>query len=105
MRKLGILIPAICSIFVAACGQESAVQKVVRESLIDPGSAKFGKSTFTKGAKGESYACLTVNSKNRMGGYTGDQQAVLVKSKDEDWMVVGTQPMTHDQCVEFVIKH
>lgn len=56
------------------CGEEKAAQKAVLEVLKDPDSAKFGEFQYNAETK---RACLGVNSKNSMGGYTGEQQAIL----------------------------
>ena len=104
MKKWKVIFAVGCGLIVAACGDESAAQKAVRASLKDPDSAKFGKSTFVKGAKGASYACLTVNSKTSMGGYAGDEQALLIKSKDE-WKVLGIQDFSHERCVSVGLQN
>ena len=90
-----------CGLIVAGCGEESAVQKAVRARLKDPDSAKFGKGTFVKGRTGDSYACFTVNSKNSMGGYTGDQQAALMKAEGE-WHVASIEKVDHASCVKVI---
>lgn len=61
----------------------------------DPDSAKFGE--FTK--INERRACLTVNAKYAMGGYTGDQQAFLFKF-GEEWTVVAIEETSHKTCTE-----
>jgi hypothetical protein len=48
-------------------GQDSGAEKAVLASLRDPDSAKFGKFTLV----GQDRACLTVNARNSVGGYTG----------------------------------
>jgi len=55
-RKFSIIATAL---ILAACGQESAIQKSVRGSLKDPESAKFGESTVLD----NKFACMTVNAK------------------------------------------
>ena len=98
MKHWKVVFAIGCGLIVAGCGEESAVQKAVRARLKDPDSAKFGEGTFVKGRKGDSYACFTVNSKNSMGGYSGDKQAFLIKLKDE-WEVIGMQEFSHEQCI------
>ena len=70
------VIGCICTLLPVACGGDEAAtkKKAVLGSLKAPGSAKFGKFSLA-GKNGE---CLTVNAKNSMGGYTGDQQAYLI---------------------------
>lgn len=45
-------------------------QAVVRDSLVDPDSAKFRGLYFSK-VHGLQYMCGFVNARNSMGGYTG----------------------------------
>ena len=101
-------------------GDEAEARKVVLSILKDPDSAKFGKfdqvPAERKDRNGKSetsaMACLTVNARNSMGGYTGDQQASLTKSNGkwqtnfvaayESPMGVALEtitPMTHEQCM------
>ncbi len=80
-------------LMLTACGQESAIQKAVRGSLKDPDSAKFGEYSVLS----DKFACMTVNAKNGMGGYTGNQQALLAK-KDGEWIVAEIDRMSHDEC-------
>ena len=89
-----------CGLIVAGCGDESAAQKAVRANLNDPDSAKFGKFTSTKKANSET-ACLTVNAKNSMGGYTGDQQAALIKVEGE-WQVIAINEVDHAGCIKVI---
>lgn len=98
MKKLFLLLPLV--LMLVACGEESEVKKAVLATLIDPDSAKFGEFTLI-GKKG---ACLTVNAKNRLGGYTGDSEAYLVKINDK-WIVVRTdQEASHESCVQVLSK-
>ncbi len=81
------------ALILTACGQESAIQKAVRGSLKDPESAKFGEHAVLD----DKFACMTVNAKNSMGGYTGNQQALLAK-KDGEWIVAEIDQMGFDEC-------
>lgn len=58
--------------FFSLAGCDNALQKTVREKLIDPDSAKFGEQTIYL-----NHACIVVNSKNSYGGYTGNKTAWL----------------------------
>jgi len=51
---------------------DNSMQKLVRQKLKDPDSAKWGEKLVHKNR-----ACLQVNSKNSYGGYTGNQTAWL----------------------------
>ena len=50
----------------------------VRANLVDPDSAKFF-DVYVSAQKGG--ACGYVNAKNKMGGYAGDRQFLVAKSK------------------------
>lgn len=82
--------------------EEETLQAFVRANLKDPDSAKFGQFTSrTENAAGvsENAACLTVNARNSLGGYTGDQQALLLKEKGI-WRLVSISMETHENCIE-----
>lgn len=81
MKKL-TLIAALC--LLSACNpNKSGAEDAVRDSLKDPDSARFGEFYYNSTTK---KGCLTVNAKNSMGGYTGDQMAFVFKT-DEGWAV------------------
>jgi len=72
----------IASLTLAGCGGlQKGAEEAVRANLRDPESARFGNFYFNEKTK---KGCLTVNAKNSMGGYTGDQQAHVQKT-DEGW--------------------
>lgn len=81
-------------------GEEGKMQEVVRASLKDPDSAKFGKMTRVTDKR----ACLTVNAKNALGGYTGDQQAYLLKSEDQWEVIYIEDKLSHTDCIEIMSK-
>lgn len=91
-----------CSLVLAGCGvvgtgDEAAARKAVLKVLKDPDSAKFGqfKLAGPEGPTGKQGACLVVNAKNSMGGYTGDQSAMLFRAKrDGEWEVFGMESET-----------
>lgn len=77
MKKL-TLVAALC--LLAACDRNrSGAEDAVRDILKDPDSAKFGEFYYNSSTK---KGCLTVNAKNSMGGYTGDQIAYIELTKD-----------------------
>lgn len=79
---------------------EAYARKAVLKNLKDPGSAKFGKFTQVT----PTTACLTVNARNAFGGYTGDQQALLLKAENQ-WLVADiNKDLSHAQCIEAVSK-
>jgi hypothetical protein len=52
---------------------EVAIKAGVRTSLGNPGSAEFGDMRATRSTDGVVSVCGWVNSKNGVGGYTGNQ--------------------------------
>lgn len=80
-------------------GAESSAKKAVLERLNDPYSAKFGKFTLVD----KNSACLTLNARNRVGGYVGNHQAKLVKY-DEVWVVLGLSEISHAECVDYMTE-
>lgn len=75
-------------------GMRSGAEAAVRDALKDPESARFGAFYFNKETK---RGCLTVNAKNSMGGYTGDQQA-YVEQTEKGWEVHGIGEIDQDGC-------
>lgn len=74
--RLLSLFAVTASIGLSGCSlEEMQARREVRDGLKDPESAKFGKMIRID----KESACLTVNAKNEMGGYSGDQYAVMVK--------------------------
>lgn len=75
MKKI---IPALCLAALSSCSpfdrNRNEAEAIVRAQLMDPESARFGSFYFNERTR---KACLTVNAKNSMGGYTGDQQAYV----------------------------
>ena len=76
--------------------KEAAIRNALRQELTDPDSAKFGKLTMV----GRDKACLTVNSKNQLGGYTGHQQAYMYTEKGR-WQVALIAPGSVEDCVAY----
>jgi len=106
LRWLRILPACLFSIFLVGCGETTSVKKEVLANLKDPDSAKFGEITIKKTGKTNANfgdilgACVTVNSKNSMGGYGGDEQAILIKG--EKWEFSGMTKITHQDCLKMV---
>lgn len=90
---------AACLLLTACGGAESDARKAVLGRLKDPDSAKFGKFTQVN----EKSACLTVNARNSMGGYTGDQQASLIKQENA-WIVLVIYELSHEMCIDIMKK-
>ena len=81
----------------ASC-TDKAVKDAVRDDLVDPDSAQFGRVSFNDD---RTWACVEVNAKNRMGGYTGEVQTVLQKEGGH-WRVYGSSAIAHEQCVKSI---
>lgn len=93
MKKIIICIVAV---LVSGCGGvESDIKKAILADLKDPGSARFGSYVLVD----ETHACMTVNAKNSMGGYTGDQQAFMKKVEGK-WNFVLSDDVSQEWCVE-----
>lgn len=54
----------------------------VEEILIDPNSADFKDVVFVTAVSGTQFACGKVNSKNRLGGYTGYKRFITAGLKE-----------------------
>lgn len=72
------------------------IREAILEALIDPESARFGEMAWDKE---RTVGCVTVNSKNRLGGYTGDQQVVVIKD-DGKWLAVSSLDVSQDVCLQ-----
>lgn len=70
---------ACCTTLTACNSYRSSAEKAVRETLKDPESAKFGDFYYNEKTK---QACLAVNAKNSMGGYTGETPMFLTREGD-----------------------
>jgi hypothetical protein len=80
-----------------ATTETARIQQAVREALNDPQSARFGTLSFARLTD----ACQTVNAKNKLGGYTGDQQAMVSKVNGR-WVTLNIADVSHDQCLEII---
>ncbi|MCC2980052.1 hypothetical protein [Sphingomonas sp. IC4-52] len=94
---LGVMLALAFVTPLTACSSaKSGAEAAVRESLKDPDSAKFGDFYFNDKTK---KGCLTVNARNSMGGYTGDQQA-YVERTSKGWDVFGIAEIAPSMCRE-----
>lgn len=92
---LRVLLALVCVPPLAACNvAKRGAQAAVLERLVDPDSAKFGDFYYNSGTK---KGCLTVNSKNSLGGYTGNEQA-YVERRDDKWVVIGIADISPESC-------
>ena len=90
---------------------EAAARALVIARLKDPDSARFGRfdlgrEGISSNGKRTAFACLTVNAKNSMGGYTGDQQVVLFL-EDIAWSVIkflDPRYTNHQECIDIWLK-
>ncbi len=85
MRKW-FFIPAVAFVSFACSGEKSAIERVLKEVLIDPASAIIGKVVISEDSL---QACITYNSKNKFGGYVGQRIAKL-KKLSEQWTIKDT---------------
>ncbi len=89
-----IVIAAGCLALAGCQGSKRSAEAFVRANLKDPDSAKFGDYYYNRATK---RACLTVNARNSMGGYTGDEQVRLMIG-DGGWVWVDQQEEAPDGC-------
>lgn len=78
-------------------GEQAKIRAAVREVLNDPESGRFGALSLVRSDR----ACQTVNAKNKFGGYTGDQQAMVLKLEGR-WYALHVADVSHDQCLTVV---
>jgi hypothetical protein len=83
---------------------EGNAKELVLKNLKDPDSAKFGEFTVVSTEKFE-MACLTVNAKNSLGGYVGNQEYIVGRPKGETWELQGVHKVSHSICVTMMKKH
>lgn len=93
-RAARIILTIAAALTLSGCGQQKAVEEAVRQNLKDPDSVRFG--TFYSNGSSKR-ACITVNAKNSMGGYTGDKQVRMEKTAD-GWRWIEDREETPDDC-------
>lgn len=80
----------------ATAAERRAMIAVIKSRLIDPTSPIFGRADIVGNE-----ACFTVNAKNRLGGYTGNKEAVLrFDPKTKTWSGGGTIDYPHGVCLD-----
>jgi hypothetical protein len=81
---LSVSVSAHAGFFGSFFGDEAGARDAVLAYVDDPDSTKFGE--FDR--YGDNNVCLKVNSKNRLGGYSGWQTAFVRKTNGQ-WEVIG----------------
>lgn len=96
MSKLhyALAISAVCLALPGCDRDKSGAEDAVLETLKDPDSARFGEFYYNPKTK---KGCLTVNAKNAMGGFTGDQQAYVV-NMDGKWASLFIEDTSQEVC-------
>lgn len=82
-----IFLTIVISLFLASCGDSDKKmveigEKVLRDSLKDPGSAVF-ESRYVKSSSNDGFVCGTVNAKNSYGGYVGKRNYYVYIKVDD----------------------
>jgi hypothetical protein len=78
----------------------STLIQAMKDTLLDPYSAKFGKHTVVG-----DYACLTINAKNAFGAYTGKKQYLLSwYGEQHGWQSFTSINASHQFCVDMITK-
>lgn len=91
-------------VLLSGCSDSGAVRDAVTENLKDPASAKFGEISVVEGIGGK-FACASVNARNSLGGYTGEQQIKLRHMGDDGWIWAGDPDETdHQYCVKVITE-
>lgn len=96
LRLLAVL--ATVATLTACTSDRSGAEEEVRRNLKDPESAKFGDFYFNPTTK---KACLVVNAKNAMGGYTGDG-VILLRKTGDGWQYVSDNDTDFDSCKKYM---
>lgn len=73
------------------------LKQVTISSLKDPDSARFNGQMVIVDNKS---ACVEVNAKNTFGGYTGYQQAMLMKIDGVGWQVISIKDVSREVCIK-----
>ncbi len=93
MRK-NLFIVSSVALILGCGGDEGEIKKITIQNLKDPDSAKFGDVQIIENR----LACLTVNAKNSMGGFTGNQLAFLRKEGGK-WEFYFIEDFPKDMCL------
>ena len=92
MKKLCLV--AVLAMLTACGSDRSGAEDAVRTILKDPESARFGEIYYNEFTK---KGCLTVNAKNSIGGYTGDQQA-FIRRTEQGWEATSIAEIDQEGC-------
>lgn len=65
----------------AAGNDRAQIIAAIKERMIDPDSLKVNKITMYPPINGVKGACASINAKNRLGGYTGNQNIIIYNEK------------------------
>ena len=77
--------------------EQLILKQATISSLKDPDSARFNGQMVIVDNKS---ACVEVNAKNTFGGYTGYQQAALVKIDGIGWQVISIKDVSREICIK-----
>jgi nitrous oxide reductase accessory protein NosL len=102
IRSKTFLALVVLTPLLSACNQtKRQAEANIRDLLVDPDSTKFYDYYFNdKTNKG----CYVINSKNRMGGYTGKSVAHFTKTKDGIQSGIYSDFITMNDCKETADK-
>lgn len=81
-----------------AYGQQSKLQKAIREGINDPESVKFFEYKIM-----DDMACYVINAKNKMGGYAGKHSAILMRLEGL-WFLTNVAEIGLDTCIDVMVK-
>jgi hypothetical protein len=83
----------------ATNSEKLRVSEAVKQSLIDPESARFG-DVFVLPNK---HACIATNAKNQLGGYVGFRMAIASILQGA-WQPLGIYNVTLEKCISMIAK-
>jgi hypothetical protein len=100
--KLNFITRVFLTVIGVAClpayGQESKLQKAIKESINDPDSVKFFEYKIM-----DDMACYVINAKNKMGGYAGKHSAILMRLEGQ-WFLTNVAQIGFDTCIDVIVK-
>lgn len=82
---------------VPSAEEQLILKQATIASLKDPDSARFNGQMVIVDNKS---ACVEVNAKNTFGGYTGYQQAMLMKIDGIGWQVISIKDVSREVCIK-----
>lgn len=87
----------LVQVSIPSAEEQVMLKQATISSLKDPDSAKFNGQMVIVDNKS---ACVEVNAKSTFGGYTGYQQAMLIKIDGIGWQVIRIKDISREICIK-----